>query len=419
MDASRLYSLRLGLYLPEATQPTPAALLKVERQGVVESGTLSYGRQYQQNHNFRFHPDPALSQAINHLPAKRIRDGGALPPYLKDSLPDAWGRLVLAAANQGAALDDYAMLSCTNPHRIGALVVIHDEPQSLVETPQLSLAALYEMAMAIQYGLDVPLDIRRLLTQGGSLGGARPKASITDQGALWLAKFPLREDPFNIELAEAGTMALAQRCNIQTVEFRCVEINHSTIFMIKRFDRVSSFEGEQRIHFLSAAGLLNVAYESGLGSYVELAQALTRFGANPKQDCQELFRRMVFNILIDNTDDHIKNHGFLHVGDNKYRLAPVYDVHPQGTNLQYMGMPLVNDNASPSLAQLLAEAQHFHYQSEAARNVVRELIATVNQEWREKLMNAGVSDADMRYLAAQLDPLHARWQAMDQATPVL
>ena len=415
MEASHLYRVRLGLYLPEASQPTPAALLKVERQGVVESGTLSYGRQYQQNHNFRFHPDPALSQAINYLPVKRIRDGGALPPYLKDSLPDAWGRLVLAAAHQGAALDDYQMLSCTNQHRIGALVVIHDEPLSSAEMPKLSLAALYEMAMAIQYGLDVPLDIRRLLTQGGSLGGARPKASITDQGELWLAKFPLREDPFNIELAEAGAMALAQRCNIQTAEFRCVEINHRTIFMIKRFDRVTSPAGEQRIHFLSAAGLLNVAYESGLGSYVELAQAITRFGANPKEDCQELFRRMVFNILIDNTDDHIKNHGFLHVGDNKYRLAPVYDVHPQGTHLQYMGMPLVNENASPSLEQLLAEVHHFHYQSNEAINVVRELITTVSQQWRAELTDAGMSDADLRYIAAHLDPIHARWKAMAQA----
>ena len=415
MESSRHYSLRLGVYLPSTIQPIPAALLKVERQGVVESGTLSYGRQYQQKHNFRFHPDPALSLAINHLPAKRIRDGGALPPYLKDSLPDAWGRLVLAAANQGAALDDYAMLSCTNQHRIGALVVIHDEPQVLAETPQLSLDELYEMAMAIQYGKEVPVDIRRLLTQGGSLGGARPKASIADQGALWLAKFPLREDPFNIELAEAGAMALAKMCGIQTAEFRCVEINQRIIFLIKRFDRITSPEGEQRIHFLSASGLLNVAYESGQGSYVELAQAISRFGVNPKQDCQELFRRMVFNILIDNTDDHIKNHGFLHVGDNQYRLAPVYDVHPQGTHLQYMGMPLVNENASPSLEQLLAEVHHFHFQRNEAINVVRELIATVSQAWRKKMVDAGMSDADLRYIAAHLDPLHARWRAMDQA----
>lgn len=413
MESSRLYSLRLGVYLPGAVQPTPAALLKVERQGVSEHGTLSYGLQYQSNHDFRFHPDPALALPVNHLPSKRLRDGGALPPYLKDSLPDAWGRLVLAAANQGAALDDYAMLSCTNQNRIGALVVMDQDPQPQPEAVPLSLTALYEMAMAIQYGLDVPLDIRRLLTQGGSLGGARPKASISDKGALWLAKFPLREDPFNIELAEAGTMALAQQCHIQTADFRCVDINQCKVFLIKRFDREAAPEGEQRIHFLSAAGLLNMAYESGLGSYVELAQALTRFGINPKQDCQELFRRMVFNILIDNTDDHIKNHGFLYVADNKYRLAPVYDVHPQGTHLQYMGMPLVNDNASPSLDQLLAEAHHFHYSVNEARSVVHELITTVSRQWRAKLMDAGVSDADIRYLAANLDPIHARWQVMD------
>lgn len=418
--SNALIELKLGLYMHKATSPTAAALLKVERFGVMESGTLSYGRQFINNQNMRFHPDPALAKPVNLLSPQRMRDGGALPPYLKDALPDSWGRLVLMAANPGITPDDYVVLSMTNEYRIGAVVVM-DSPYLPSTQPPLSLQDLYTMAMAVQYGRDVPLDVRRLLTQGGSLGGARPKASIYDDGALWLAKFPLREDAFDYQIAEAGTLQLAAMCGIQASTAQCVVLHHATVLMTKRFDRIPSPDGEQRIHFLSAAGLLNVDYESGQGTYVELAHAISRFGAAPKEDCRELFRRMIFNMLIDNTDDHVKNHGFLHTGDNKYRLAPAYDIHPQGTHLQYMGMPLVNDLTTPSIRQIVDEAHHFHLNTFEAELIILQLITKISGNWRKVFTQAGMTDQDIQYLAKVLNPLHERWQAMHAefiATPV-
>ncbi|WP_051279437.1 type II toxin-antitoxin system HipA family toxin [Chitinilyticum aquatile] len=405
---TQIHTLLLGLYQPNQPLPTKAALLKIQRIGVLEEGTLSYGTQYMATHSLRFHPDPDLARPINRLPAARIRDGGALPPYLLDSLPDAWGRLVLTAANAGRSLDDLDMLRMTNTNRVGAVVVMDEEPSRIAEET-LSLDDLYRMAMAIQYGDEVPINVRRLLNQGGSLGGARPKTSIHVDEELWLAKFPLHDDLFDYQYAEAGALDLAAQCRIQVGPYRCVQINGGNALLVKRFDRARTATGEVRIHYLSAAGLLNVRYESGEGSYVDLAKAITRFGAAPKEDCQELFRRMIFNMLIDNTDDHVKNHGFLHAGDGKYRLAPVFDIHPQGTNLQYMGMPLTGSNASPTISQILDEAHHFYYSRTEAGMVIAELFFKISSRWKTSFAEVGMSANDIQFLEVRIQPLLESW----------
>lgn len=402
------YVIKIGLFQPLETTPRPAGLLKINRDGLHEYGTLTYGTKYFVPGHIRFHPDESLSPQSLELPPARIRNGGAMPPYIKDSLPDAWGKLVLASYNQGRALDDYEILCQTNKNRVGALVVMDPEHAALADI-SVGLSELFDAAMNIQYGFDVPLDVRRLLEQGGTLGGARPKASIVEDSGLWIAKFAMREDRFDCQAVEAASLQMAKECGIRVPDFRTETINGKTVLLIRRFDRQYSDRGEHRIHFLSGAGLLNVTYESGLGSYVEIANAITRFGAAPAADCRELFKRMLFNILIDNTDDHIKNHGVLHLDDNKYRLSPAFDVLPQGTALQYMGLPLVGQNNHPTLRDLLAAADFFHLRPSDALAVFSELLTYIVSHWRDIFAAAGVVDRDLRTLERTLVPLHQKW----------
>lgn len=403
-----LKQFMLGLFQPNATMATPAALVKLERNGLMEYGTLSYGRRYLQTHALRLHPDPDIAKPISDLLPLSLRDDGALPPYVLDSLPDTWGRLVVATANPGVAMDNIELLKRTNANRVGAVVVMHDQPETQAT---MSLAELFEGAMNIQYAIDVPADIRRLLTLGGSLGGARPKASLMHNGALWLAKFAMREDTFDCQRVEAATLSLAKKCGLRCSEFETQTVHRSTALLVKRFDRQQTADGECRIHFLSGSGLLNLPFKSGMGSYVELAKALTRFGSAPAQDCQELFRRMLFNILIDNTDDHLKNHGFLHDDKGKYRLAPLYDVLPQATGHGYMGLALVGNNDAPSIADLQANAHAFHLRPPEVIPIFEALLRQIQTQWQSTMLEEDVEPRDLARLARTLAPLHQRWQA--------
>lgn len=389
-------TLYIGLYLPGEETATTAALLKLQRHDLRESGHLAYGLGYL---------DSPRAMALNpqHLPLRRenftlpqrlLREGGAMPLTIKDALPDAWGRMIIAHELGGRIPGEHELLLLTNEDRVGAMVF--SETQAMPPAPELrhdDLAQLAEAARRLQYDMDIPKPLKHLLQRGGSLGGARPKASFTHEHALWLAKFPAVGDPVDVQQLEAATLGLAMQCGIRVPQFFTLPVGHKeTAFLSRRFDRFGP-QARLRLHFLSASALLDIPYESSDGSYIALARALRRISIAPAADLEELFRRMVFNLLIDNSDDHLKNHGVLHAGGNLYRLSPAFDVVPQLTNLGYQMLSIDGTSHASHLDLAIKSAPHFDISTDRAVAITRELVEKVYRGWYIYAKVAQVPDA--------------------------
>ena len=377
--------LYAGLYLPGQEIATTAALLKLQRSEMREDGQLAYGLGYL---------DKPEAIALNplHLPLRRepfsllqrpLRDGGAMPLTIKDALPDAWGRLVISRRLSGRIPGNHELLLLTNDDRVGAMVFSETrEMPAPAELPHHDLAQLADAVHRLQYDMEIPPPLQPLLQRGSSLGGARPKASFTHKNALWLAKFPARGDPVDMQLLEAATLGLAMRCGIRVPQHFTMPVgNNETALLLRRFDRFGD-NARRRLHYLSASAILDIPYESSGGSYIAFARELRRLGPTPASDLNELFRRMVFNILIDNSDDHLKNHGVLHAGGERYRLSPAFDIVPQLTNLGYQMLSIDGSTHQSHLDLAIEAAPHFDLSPDKALAIVRELVKTIYGEWR-------------------------------------
>lgn len=394
-------ALYVGLYLPGEEAPRTAALMKLQRNGLRESGHFAYGLGYL--------GDPqALALNPQHLPLRResfalpqrlLRDGGAMPLTIKDALPDAWGRLVIAHELGGRIPGERELLLLTNEDRVGAMVFseTRDMPAP-AELPHHDLAQLADAARRLQYDMEIPKPLERLLQRGGSLGGARPKASFTHEHALWLAKFPAAGDPVDVQVLEAAALGLAKRCNIRVPQFFTLPVGHGeTAFLSRRFDRFGT-NARQRLHYLSASALLDIPYESSAGSYIDFARELRRLSIAPAADLEELFRRLVFNLLIDNSDDHLKNHGMLYAGDSRYRLSPAFDVVPQLTNLGYQMLSIDGSTHESHLDLAIQASPHFDLSPDEGSRIVKELVKAVYGAWRVSAKAAGIPDASRKRL---------------------
>jgi serine/threonine-protein kinase HipA len=190
--------------------------------------------------------------------------------------------------------------------------------------PLIQLPKLLSAAQNFEESSENEQELKLLLAPGSSLGGARPKASIIDKDeSLAIAKFPKKDDESNAVLWEAVTLSLAKEAKINTPIWRIETILDKAVLIIKRFDR----ENKIRIPFLSAMSMLQ-AKDNEQRSYLEIAYSLSEHGSSPDEDMKELYRRIIFNILVSNTDDHLRNHGFLYESQKGWRLSPVYDINP-------------------------------------------------------------------------------------------
>ena len=389
-------ALYAGLYLPGQDIATTAALLKLQRSEMREGGQLAYGLGYL---------DKPEAIALNplHLPLHRepfslpqrpLRDGGAIPLTIKDALPDAWGRLVISRQLSGRIPGNHELLLLTNDDRVGAMAFSETrEMPAPAELPHHDLAQLADVVHRLQYDMEIPPPLQPLLQRGSSLGGARPKASFTHENTLWLAKFPARGDPVDMQLLEAATLGLAIRCGIRVPQHFTMPVgNNETALLLRRFDRFGD-NARLRLHYLSASAILDIPYESSGGSYIAFARELRRLGPTPASDLNELFRRMVFNILIDNADDHLKNHGVLHAGGERYRLSPAFDIVPQLTNLGYQMLSIDGSTHQSHLDLAIEAAPHFDLSPDKALAIVRELVKTIYGAWRSYSHAAGLPDA--------------------------
>ncbi|MCX9154992.1 HipA domain-containing protein [Niveibacterium sp. 24ML] len=399
-------TLYVGIVPIGQREPVPAGILKLVRRDMIESGSFAYGRRYLTTPEMiSLNPEHLpLRQEPFELPEQRLRDGGALPLTLCDALPDAWGRWVLEA-KYGRKLDDTEVLLLTNADRVGALVFSETLPIPAEEpTADLfELDALADAAHRLEYHMEIPKALQRLLQQGGSLGGARPKASFIHEGRRHIAKFPARDDEVDVQVLEAGSLGLARTCGIRVPQYFLQPIRRGNALVLRRFDREGPIADELRFHFLSASALLDVPYESSAGSYVEFAQVLRRISFAPTLDVVELFRRMVFNMAIDNTDDHIKNHGVLHVGHGHYRLSPAFDLVPQRHNLGRQELAILPGRYDAHLDLAREAAPHFGLGPAEAAKIIDEIIQTVRDQWYVTMQAHGANDEMLHVLRRHFD----------------
>lgn len=334
-----------------------------------------------------------------------------------DSAPDRWGRVLMRRAERRRAQRaretprtlceiDY-LLMVNDAARQGALrfalkpggpFLAADDEAPI--PPLVALPRLLSAAENVVGDSDSDEDLRLLLAPGSSLGGARPKASVRDRdGALVMAKFPHKDDEIDIVRWEAVALSLAGRASIIVPDWRMEEIGDKSIILLRRFDRANG----QRIPFLSAMSLLG-ATDNESRSYLEFVDALRQNGAAPKKDMRMLWRRIVFSVLISNTDDHLRNHGFLYDGPDGWRLAPAYDLNPVPVDIRprVLATAIDFDDSTASLDVALDVAPYFELEDAEARRIASEVGKAV-RGWRQEAARAGLASGQIDRMASAFE----------------
>lgn len=362
---------------------------------------------------FSYQPDWwhfALSEDLPLVQGQVFSAGerGSAPGALDDARPDRWGERIIRFVDRPARLSILEMLLFAGDDRFGALGVSvsaqHYIPRRLGHYPQLrDLAALSAAIEDVQTQAPVTAEIQRLVQPGVTLGGAQPKALLQTEAGPCVIKFSELDDGVDTPLIEHATMTLAAQAGICVATTAVLPLprRHGKdrhALTIQRFDRA----GPYRLHCLSARTLLRAA---GLReSYGDLATVLLRLGHPERQVAQreELFKRMVFNILMDNTDDHERNHSVRLALDGYHDLAPAYDVLPTLQNLGYQALAVGQAGAESSLDNALTGLREFGIKRPRAIELVRQ-VARVVDRWTPHFVAHGVCAADMEALAASID----------------
>lgn len=384
-------------WLGQPAQPQPIGTLQTVRasQGV----SLRYGANWLRT-GFALSEDLPLLDA-EFLPTEKLTAAGAVD----DARPDRWGERVIRFLDKPPRLSLMEFLFYAGDERFGALGVSVSPDQYLARhfgpLPELAdVGTIATLVQKVMQGEPVPPAQRRLIAPGVTLGGARPKALMQIDGHPWVLKFAEAGESADTPLIEHATMTLAVQAGIRVAQTRPLKLQRGHAVAVKRFDR----EGSARMHALSARVALKAAGET-LG-YPELAQLLRRRGVAQgqvhQQHMQELFRRMVFNILIDNTDDHEKNHALLMTDQSEYALAPAFDVLPSGQSLGYQQMRVGSTMADSTVANALSEHALFGLKPDEAAAQVRR-VAKVVAGWKKHFAAQGVSAADVEALTQHID----------------
>ena len=378
-----------------------------------EGATFEYDARWLE-HRERFALEPALK-----LGPGPFHTAADMPMFgaIGDSAPDRWGRALMRRMERRRAERekqtprtlqeiDY-LLQVDDEARQGALRFAETEggpflrEQGAKRTPPLiELPDLLSAAERVAEDQDTEEDLRLLTGPGSSLGGARPKASVRDRdGHLAIAKFPRRDDDYNAVLWESVALTLARRAGIPVPDARVETVGSRPVLVLRRFDRR---EG-QRIPFVSSMSMLD-ARDNQTRSYMEIADALRQHGAAPADDIRQLWRRIVFNILISNTDDHLRNHGFLYSGPTGWRLSPAYDLNPVPVDIKprILTTAINEDDNTASLDVALGVAPYFELDDARARadaGTVARAVAT----WRDEAARQGLTRAEVARMASAFD----------------
>jgi serine/threonine-protein kinase HipA len=378
-----------------------------------ESATFEYDKGWLA-HPERFSLEPALKLVPGpyHTTADRPMFGA-----IGDSAPDRWGRVLMRRAERRRA--EREGVAPRTVREIDYLLMVDDEARQgalrftereggpfLAEhgpakiPPLIELPRLLSATEHVLSDTDSDEDLRLLLAPGSSLGGARPKASVRDRdGHLAIAKFPNKGDEVNTVLWEAVALTLAFKAGIHVPDWRLEAVADKPVLLLRRFDR----EQGARVPFVSAMSMLN-AKDNEPRSYLEFVDILRQHGAAPKEDMQALWRRIVFSILISNTDDHLRNHGFLCAGSAGWRLSPAYDLNPVPIDIKprVLTTAIDLDDGTASLKLALDVASYFELAPDDARQIAAEVGQAV-AIWRKVAAKIGLTTAEIDRMASAFE----------------
>ena len=331
---------------------------------------------------------------------------------LRDSGPDHWGRRIIERRAGLPQVGEIDYLLHSPDDRAGAL--------GFGRTPEppapkrkfngtLELKGLIAIADAIVSGEPTPQgpeteQVGDLLLIGTSLGGARPKAVVEDADGLWIAKFNRGDDAWNQARVEHAMLELAKACGISTTKSRVENVAGRDVVLVKRFDRRSTQHGYLRARMVSGLTILRTEdthQHRDRWSYVLLAEELRRISSQPREDAAELFRRMVFNSLISNTDDHPRNHAAM-ARELDWRLSPVYDLTPfplMSLERRDLALTCGDLGRHANVHNLLSQCARFHLKTEEASAIIDAMESRVKVCWHEIARREGVTEADCRTIS--------------------
>lgn len=326
-----------------------------------------------------------------------------------DSSPDRWGRVLMQRREKFLAdkegrkprklLDSDYLLGVYDETRMGAIrFALEDggpflsDDKETAAPPWATLRALEEASRQFEKDENTLEEkwLKQLIRPGSSLGGARPKATVQAvDGSLWIAKFPSKHDDNNTGAWEKVTHDLASMCGLDVPESRLEAFSKlGSTFLVKRFDR----NGDRRIHFASAMTMLGkvdgASGDDGT-SYLEMVSFLRSNGATPKKDLVELWKRIVFNMAVSNTDDHLRNHGFI-LTQTGWRLSPLYDVNPIPYG-EYLALNVSEDDSSIDFDLAIDTAAYYGISEKEAATMVKEISTAVRENWERLAANYGIS----------------------------
>lgn len=390
------------IWLPGETDPVVVGKLTA----VGSTYVFNYGKSYLQRSNALSIYDAELPLRQGLLP---LLSGLSIPGCLRDAAPDAWGRRVIlnkkfgnkASGIDPAALDELSYLIESGSDRIGALDFqlspTQYEPRYASGAP---IEELIEATECVEKGISLTPELAQALQHGTSIGGARPKVLIESDTQKFIAKFSTSTDLYSVVKAEYVAMRLAGLAGLNVAPVSLERSAGKDVLLVERFDRTATTNGWQRKNLVSALTLLTLdEMMARYASYETLAEIVrARFTSAPGT-LRELFSRIVFNILVGNTDDHARNHAAFWDG-HLLTLTPAYDICPQARHGQIatQAMLIKGDNRSSRIATCLAAASQFLLSEENAVAIIVKQIECIEQNWPTVCEEASLSEVDRNLL---------------------
>lgn len=390
-----------------ATCPNKIGTLYVDVSKGKETFSFEYDSEWLKNSSFAFvlDPDLAMYNGRQFAPLDKAMFG-----IFSDSCPDRWGRVLMKRREATVAKREERkprelresdfLLGVYDESRMGALRFSLDEngpflsdDKDMATPPWASLRTLEEASRAFEQDENA-LDekwLRQLIGPGSSLGGARPKATVEDvDGSLWIAKFPSKHDEVDSGAWEMVAHDLAELCSLNVPPAKLEKFSKlGSTFLVKRFDR----DNGKRIHFASAMTMLGKADGT---SYLDIVSFIKSNGGAPEKDLKELWRRIVFNMAVSNTDDHLRNHGFI-LTPNGWCLSPLYDVNPVPYGDE-LSLNVSEEDPSISVELAVGTSEYYGLSKSDAEKEAQNILAVVKDNWEKLAVKYGISRSNVEYM---------------------
>lgn len=394
------------IWLPDETEPVVAGRLEADNGNIL----FNYGKSYLERARGK---KPAIAIYEPELPLKAgvlpLHEGLTMPGCIRDAAPDAWGRRVIinkklgrkGASTDTGELGELTYLLESGSDRIGALDFQRSPTEYIPRsTNNVSMEELIESVERVEKGVPLTPELDQALFHGSSIGGARPKALIQDQGKKYVAKFSSSADLYSVVKAEFVAMRLAALSGLNVAPVKRIKAANKDVLLIERFDRTKKDQGWSRKAMVSALTLLGLDdMMARYASYETFAEIIRHRFTDPKATLEEVFSRLVFNILCGNTDDHARNHAAFWNG-KELTLTPAYDICPQGRtgNEASQAMLISGNNNLSQLKSCLETAHNFLLSEVQARAIFEKIISAIKRHWDGVCEEAELSAVDKKLL---------------------